>query len=63
MQDEGEEHDGEYLFFLADASEEALLELAREVRALPCVPPETYAVVSTTEAEEWGIGRRVDLAR
>lgn len=61
MYDDGEEHDGEYLFFLADASEEVLLDLARQLKALPGVPPETYAIVSTKDAEEWGVGRRVDV--
>ncbi|MEV7758356.1 hypothetical protein AB0O16_14510 [Microbacterium sp. NPDC089180] len=62
MYGDGEEYDGEYLFFLADADEDALLDLARELSALPGVPPGTYAIVSTTDTEEWGVGRRVELA-
>lgn len=62
MWDDGEEFDDEYLFFISHASEEALLTLARELRALPGVPEQTYAVVSTTDAAEWGVGRRVDLS-
>ena len=62
MYDDGEDYEGEYLFFVANASEDALLNLAREIRQLPGVPSETYAVVSTTDAEEWGVGRRVDLS-
>ena len=61
MLDGGEEYQGEYLYFLANAPESALLELAAAIRDLPGVPSETYAVVSDTDAEEWGAGRRVEL--
>lgn len=62
MYDDGEEHEGEYLFFLASAPEVVLLESAGDLRALPGVPEETYALVPTTDAVEWGVGRRVDIA-
>jgi hypothetical protein len=59
--DDGEELDGEYLFFVWNAPEDALIDLASQVAHLPGVPDGVYAVVTTTVSEEMGAGRRVDL--
>jgi len=62
MYDDGEEDGDEYLFFVSGAPEDDLLALAREVAALHDVPAGVYAMVTDTDAAEFGTGRRVDLA-
>ncbi|WP_245641172.1 hypothetical protein [Streptomyces megasporus] len=59
--DEGEEDGGVYVFFVTGAGEGDLLAVASRVAALPGVPAGTVAFVSTDEAEEFGLGRRVAL--
>ncbi|AYF98466.1 hypothetical protein [Protaetiibacter intestinalis] len=58
--DDGEEWDGEYLFFVHGAPEAELISLARQVANLPGVPAGVYATVTDTEADMGG-GIRVDL--
>ncbi len=59
--DDGEELGDEYLFFVWNAPEDALIELARQVANLPGVPHGVYAVVTSSDAGEMGTGRRVEL--
>ncbi len=59
--DDGEQLGDEYLFFVWNAPEDALIELARRVAQLPGVPDGAYAIVTDTDSEEMGTGRRVDL--
>ncbi|MFI1444968.1 hypothetical protein [Streptomyces fructofermentans] len=59
--DEGEEDGGVYVFFITGASQGDLLAVASRVATLPGVPAGTIAVVSTDEAEEFGLGPRVAL--
>lgn len=59
--DEGEEDGDVYVFFITGAGEGDLLAVASRVAALPCIPAGTVAVVSSDEAEEFGLGPRVVL--
>lgn len=59
--DESEEYDGAHVFFVTGAPETVLLAVASRVAALPGVPGGAFAVVSDQEAEEIGVGRRVEL--
>lgn len=59
--DEGEENGDVYVFFITGASQGDLLVVASRVATLPGVAAGTIAVVSTNEAEEFGLGRRVAL--
>lgn len=59
--DDGEEAGDAYIFFVAGASEERLLRAASAIASSEGVPAGTYAVVTSDEAEEFGIGKRVAL--
>jgi hypothetical protein len=59
--DDGEEVGEHYVYGVWRAPEEELLEVARRVAQLPCVPDGTFALVTTTAAQLSGQGRRVDL--
>jgi hypothetical protein len=59
--DEGEEDGDGYVFFITGAGQGDLLAVASRVATLPGVPAGTIAVVSTDEAEEFGLGPRVAL--
>jgi hypothetical protein len=59
--DEGEECDGVYVFFITGATEEVLLAVASDAAGLPGVPSGVFAMVTNDEAEEIGLGRRVEL--
>ncbi|MFF9364458.1 hypothetical protein [Streptomyces griseoluteus] len=59
--DEGEEDGDVYVFFITGASQGDLLTVASRVATLPGVPAGTIAFVSTDEAEEFGLGPRVEL--
>ncbi|MEV4491362.1 hypothetical protein AB0K04_14740 [Micromonospora coxensis] len=59
--DDGEEYGHAYVFFLTGTREEALLAVASRVATLDRVPAGAFAVVTDDEAEEFGVGRRVDL--
>jgi hypothetical protein len=58
---DGEEHGGDYLFFLTGADEQTLLSIAADVARLPGIPPGAYAIVTDDEADEPGIGRNEPL--
>ncbi|MFE3829378.1 hypothetical protein [Streptomyces sp. NPDC059092] len=59
--DDGEECDGVYVFFIAGATEEVLLDVASGTAGLPGIPGGAFAMVTNDEAEEVGLGRRVEL--
>lgn len=61
--DEGEEDRDVYVFSTTGASQGNLLAVASRAATLPGVPAGTLAVVSTDEAEEFDLGRRVALPR
>lgn len=61
VHDEGEEFDDAYVFFISGASEAALLAVAGRVAALPTAPGGVFAIVTDTDADEFGVGRRVEL--
>jgi hypothetical protein len=59
--DDGEEVDDFYVFFLTDAAEDVLLAVASKVAMLPRVPVGAFAMVTNSDAREFGLGRRVEL--
>ncbi|MFE2491792.1 hypothetical protein ACFXGR_53255 [Streptomyces mirabilis] len=59
--DEGEEDGDVYVFFVAGAGEGDLLAVASRVATLPGISAGTIAVVSSDEAEDFGLGRHVTL--
>jgi hypothetical protein len=60
--DDGEEFDGAFVFSLADAPEHMLLAVATRVAGIAGVPTGVFAVVTDDLAEEFGMGRRVELS-
>jgi hypothetical protein len=61
IHDDPEEWEGHYLFFIAGASEDALLRVANDVSQLPGVPVGTFAMVTDSDASTYGEGTRVEL--
>ncbi|MDQ1008670.1 hypothetical protein QFZ82_003155 [Streptomyces sp. V4I23] len=61
VHDDGEEYGESYVFFVAGAAEEDLLAVASRVAGLRGIPGGTFAVITNNEAEEIGLGRRVQL--
>jgi hypothetical protein len=61
VHDDGEEYGESYVFFVTGAAEEDLLTVASRVAGLPGIPGGTFAVITNDEAEEIGLGRRVQL--
>lgn len=59
--DDSEEVDDEYVYFLTGQPESVLLQTASDAVRRPGVPSGAYAVITDTDAEEFGQGRRVDL--
>ncbi|WP_030443733.1 hypothetical protein [Actinoplanes subtropicus] len=59
--DDGEQDGDVYIFFIAGADERTLLSAASRVAVLDRVPPGAFAMVTDDAAEEFGMGRRVDL--
>lgn len=59
--DDGEEFGDNYVFFVHGASEAALLAAATRIARMPGVPAGAFAMVTDTEAAEFGLGTRVDL--
>ncbi|SHN48071.1 hypothetical protein [Cryptosporangium aurantiacum] len=59
--DDGEQDGDVYVFFVAGAGEDALLAAASRVVALDGVPAGAVAFVTDDRAEEFGLGRRVEL--
>lgn len=61
MYDDGDSLDDVYVFSIHNATEEQLLAAARRIADLPGVPTGVFAVVTDTEAEEYGQGERHDI--
>jgi hypothetical protein len=61
MFDDGEEDKGEYVFFIAANTEDAGFAVAARLAAMPGLPTGIYATVSSSDVQEFGFGRRVDL--
>jgi hypothetical protein len=59
--DDGEEFGDVYLFFIAGASERTLLAAASRVATRTGVPAGAFAMVTDTNAPQYGMGRRVTL--
>jgi hypothetical protein len=59
--DDGEEYGETYVFFVTGATEEDLLAVASRVADLAGLPSGVFAMVTSDEAEEIGLGRRVEL--
>ncbi|MGJ5798017.1 hypothetical protein ACSCB1_02415 [Streptomyces europaeiscabiei] len=59
--DDGEEYGEAYVFFITGAAEEDLLAVASRAAGLAGVPSGVFAMVTSDEAEEIGLGRRVEL--
>ncbi|WP_440072289.1 hypothetical protein [Streptosporangium sp. OZ121] len=59
--DDGESFEDVYVFFVTGADESALLAAASRVATLDGVPAGAFAMITDDEAEEFGLGRRVDL--
>lgn len=59
--DDGEEYGEAYVFFITGAAEEDLLAVASRVASLAGIPSGVFAMVTSDEAEEIGLGRRVEL--
>ncbi|WP_229068916.1 hypothetical protein [Actinoplanes sp. DH11] len=59
--DDGEEYGDAYVFFLTGTDEASVLRAASRVATLERVPPGSFAMVTDDEAEEFGLGRRVEL--
>jgi hypothetical protein len=59
--DDGEEFGDVYIFFIAGASERTLLKAASKVATRKGVPAGGFAMVTTTDAPQFGMGRRVSL--
>ena len=59
--DDGEEYGDVYIFFIAGASEKTLLAAASRVATREGVPAGAFAMVTDTQAPQFGMGRRVRL--
>jgi hypothetical protein len=59
--DDGEEYGEVYIFFIAGASEQKLLAAASRVATRDGVPAGAFAMVTDTDAPQFGMGRRVNL--
>jgi hypothetical protein len=59
--DDGEQYGDDYIFFIAGASERTLLAAASKVATRKGVPAGAFAMVTDTNAPQFGMGRRVNL--
>ena len=59
--DDGEQYGDVYIFFIAGASEKTLLAAASRVATREGVPEGAFAMVTDTNAPQFGRGRRVNL--
>jgi hypothetical protein len=59
--DDGEEFGDVYIFFIAGAPERTLLAAASRVATRKGVPAGAFAMVTDTDAPQFGMGRRVKL--
>jgi hypothetical protein len=62
MFDDGEEDKGEYVFFIAAKTEGAGLAVVARLATMPGLPTGAYAMVSSSDAAAFGLGRRVELS-
>jgi hypothetical protein len=60
--DDGNVYGNVYVFFIAGADERTLLSAVFRVAVLDGAPAGAFAMVTDDAAEEFGMGRRVDLA-
>ncbi|MFE0508841.1 hypothetical protein [Streptomyces sp. NPDC058964] len=58
--DDGEEYGEAYVFFITGAAEEDLLAVDSRAAGLTGIPSGVFATVTSDEAEEIGLGRRVE---
>ena len=59
--DDGEEYGDVYIFFISGTREDKMLAVASQVATMEGVPAGAFAMVTDDEAEEFGLGRRVEL--
>jgi hypothetical protein len=59
--DDGEEFGDVYIFFIAGANERTLLRAASRIATREGVPSGAFAMVTDTNAPQFGMGRRVNL--
>ncbi|WP_305783801.1 hypothetical protein [Symbioplanes lichenis] len=59
--DDGEEYGDVYIFFIAGANERTLLKAASRVATRKGVPAGAFAMVTNTNAPQFGLGRKVRL--
>ncbi|MEV6301167.1 hypothetical protein AB0M02_17295 [Actinoplanes sp. NPDC051861] len=59
--DDGEAFGDHYIFFIAGARERTLLAAASRVATREGVPAGAFAMVTDTNAPQFGLGRRVNL--
>lgn len=59
--DDGEEVGDHYVFFLTGASEDRLLDAATKLANLDRVPAGAFAIITDSDSEEPGVGRKVTL--
>jgi hypothetical protein len=60
--EEGDEFEGCYVVVITGADESTLLGLAGRLATLPGAPTGVFAMVTDDEADELGLGRRVDIS-
>ena len=60
--DDGEESDDHYVFFLTGDDEDLVLAAAKRLALAPGVPGGAFLMVTDSDAEEFGLGRRVELS-
>lgn len=61
--DDAEKWGDVFIFFIAGANEARMLDVAARVAALDGVPAGVFARVTNEQAADFGMGRRVELAR
>jgi len=59
--EDGEEFGDNYVFFLHGAPEASLLAAAARIARMPGVPTGAFAMVTDSDAGEFGLGTRVEL--
>ncbi|WP_306204747.1 hypothetical protein [Actinoplanes sp. RD1] len=59
--DDGEEYGDVYIFFIAGVNERTLLRAASRVATRKGVPAGAFAMVTNTNAPQFGMGRKVPL--
>ncbi|MDR6319321.1 hypothetical protein [Actinoplanes couchii] len=59
--DDGEQHGDVYLFFLTGTHLAPVLAAASHLATLDGIPPGAFAMITDDDAEEFGLGRRIEL--